>query len=405
MSTRSVRRRRGTILTVVLVAAVAASVAAAALGFGGSSPAGTDKAADTPGKTATITRRTLVDETTVAGRLGYGAATSVESRATGTLTWLPAVGKTIGRGGVLLRADNKPVVLLYGALPMYRTLTAAVPAPPPTPPEPETGSGTEGTGTAPSEATQPEPAVGTPATNGPDVEQFERNLRELGYEGFTVDQEFTDLTAKAVKRWQKDLGLPRTGKVGIDQVVYAAGPVRIASHSAKVGASATGEMLTRTATTKVVTVDVRAADTAWAVKGTKVTVALPGGKTVAGTVFSVGTDATAAQASGEGGQGDDPATGTDTATVPVTVTVARQSALGSLETTPVDVRHTVETRKDVLAVPVAALLALAEGGYGLETVAGTHTAIVAVRTGLFADGWVEVSGSGISAGQRVGIPG
>ncbi|MFJ2832974.1 hypothetical protein ACIPC1_36405 [Streptomyces sp. NPDC087263] len=160
-----------------------------------------------------------------------------------------------------------------------------------------------------------------------------------------------------------------------------------------------------TATTKVVTVDVRAADTAWAVKGTKVTVALPGGKTVAGTVSRVGTDATAAQPSGEGGQGDDAATGTDTATVPVTVTVARQTALGSLEATPVDVRHTVETRKDVLTVPVAALLALAEGGYGLETVDGTHTAIVAVRTGLFADGWVEVSGSGISAGQRVGIPG
>ncbi|MDX6345924.1 MAG: hypothetical protein QOF84_714 [Streptomyces sp.] len=388
----------------VLAGSVAASVAtAAALGFGGSDPAGTDKAADAPEKTATITRRTLTDETTVSGRLGYGTATTVESKATGTLTWLPAVGRTISRGGVLLRADDKPVVLLYGVLPMYRTLTAAVAAPSPSPSASATGSVAATAGATTSAATVP--AAGTPATRGPDVEQFERNLRALGYGGFTVDQEFSALTAKAVKRWQKDLGLPQTGKVGIGQVVYAGGPVRVASHSARIGASATGEMLTSSATTRVVTVNVRAADTAWAVRGTKVTVALPGGKTVPGTVSTVGTDATAAQASGEGGQGGEPATGTDTATVPVTVTIARQKTLGRLETTPVDVRYTAETRKDVLTVPVAALLALAEGGYGLEVVDGTRTHIVAVHTGLFADGWVEVSGSGVSAGQHVGMPG
>lgn len=388
----------------VLVGVAAASIAtAAALGFGGSAPTGTDTAADAPEKTATITRRTLTDETTVSGQLGYGAATAVESRATGTLTWLPAVGRTISRGGVLLRADDKPVVLLYGALPMYRTLTAAVAAPSPSPSASATGPDAATAGAATAAATGS--AAGTPATRGPDVEQFERNLRALGYGGFTVDQEFSALTAKAVKRWQKDLGLPQTGKVGIGQVVYADGPVRIASHSARVGASATGEMLTGSAMTKVVTVNVRATDTSWAVRGTKVTVALPGGKTVAGTVATVGTDATAAQASGEGGQGDEPATGTDTATVPVTVTIAHQKSLGRLETTPVDVRYAAETRTGVLTVPVAALLALAEGGYGLKVVEGTRTHIVAVHTGLFADGWVEVSGSGISAGQHVGMPG
>jgi hypothetical protein len=37
-------------------------------------------------------------------------------------------------------------------------------------------------------------------------------------------------------------------------------------------------------------------------------------------------------------------------------------------------------------------------------VEGTGTRIVAVETGLFADGRVEVSGGGIAAGQTVGVP-
>jgi multidrug efflux system membrane fusion protein len=59
----------------------------------------------------------------------------------------------------------------------------------------------------------------------------------------------------------------------------------------------------------------------------------------------------------------------------------------------------------VLAVPVGALLALAEGGYGLEVVRGGTSAVVAVDTGMFADGKVEVSGGGIAEGTVVGVAG
>ena len=55
-------------------------------------------------------------------------------------------------------------------------------------------------------------------------------------------------------------------------------------------------------------------------------------------------------------------------------------------------------------MPVAALLALAEGGYGLEIIEGSGSRIVAVETGLFADGRVEVSGDGVSQGATVGMP-
>jgi hypothetical protein len=58
----------------------------------------------------------------------------------------------------------------------------------------------------------------------------------------------------------------------------------------------------------------------------------------------------------------------------------------------------------VLSVPVAALVALAEGGYGVQVVTGSTTRYVGVQTGLFADGNVEISGDGIAEGVTVGMP-
>jgi predicted ribosome-associated RNA-binding protein Tma20 len=58
----------------------------------------------------------------------------------------------------------------------------------------------------------------------------------------------------------------------------------------------------------------------------------------------------------------------------------------------------------VLAIPVAALLALAEGGYAVELVDNGSTHLVGVETGLFADGLVEVKGNGLSAGDLVVVP-
>jgi hypothetical protein len=85
----------------------------------------------------------------------------------------------------------------------------------------------------------------------------------------------------------------------------------------------------------------------------------------------------------------------------VTVTIRDQKSVGRLESGPVTVEYVGREVKDVLTVPVAALVALAEGGHGLETADG---GFVAVKTGLFADGRVEVSGSAVRAGLKVRIP-
>jgi hypothetical protein len=83
------------------------------------------------------------------------------------------------------------------------------------------------------------------------------------------------------------------------------------------------------------------------------------------------------------------------------------SATGSWDQAPVDVTITTAAVHDALVVPVDALLALAGGGYAIEVSGadGPHH-LVAVTLGLFddADGLVQVTGSGLAAGQHVVVP-
>jgi hypothetical protein len=76
-----------------------------------------------------------------------------------------------------------------------------------------------------------------------------------------------------------------------------------------------------------------------------------------------------------------------------------------LDEAPVDVEVVVDYRPGVMAVPVTALVALAEGGYAVEVDAGGGaTRLVAVEPGLYADGFVEVESSGLGAGDLVVVP-
>jgi hypothetical protein len=75
-----------------------------------------------------------------------------------------------------------------------------------------------------------------------------------------------------------------------------------------------------------------------------------------------------------------------------------------LDQVPVSVEITDTVHRGVLAVPVGALLALAEGGYAVAVYDhGTRT-LIGVRTGVFDGGRVEVTGRGLHAGMRVEVP-
>jgi len=101
--------------------------------------------------------------------------------------------------------------------------------------------------------------------------------------------------------------------------------------------------------------------------------------------------------------------------IEVTLEVLNPEEIEAYDQAPVKVFVTTEISKDVLYVPVNALLALAEGGYALEIYdgevdggtfngeSGVDTSYVAVEIGVFTDGFVEVKGN-ISEGQIVVVP-
>jgi hypothetical protein len=151
-----------------------------------------------------------------------------------------------------------------------------------------------------------------------------------------------------------------------------------------------------TGTTRVVTVTLDTADQRLAARTTAVTLTLPGGSTAAGTISRTETVVET--------EDNGPAGSREVTRLKVTVTVTDQKAFAGLDQATVDVGFTTARRENVLTVPVAALLALAEGGYGVQVVDGGATHIVAVETGLFAKGRVEVSGDGLAEGTTVGVP-
>ncbi len=363
------KRRRGVARAAIVTAALVTVGATAAAGFGllrgGDDPA--QARGELPPKTAQVTRQTLGDTQLADGELGHGDTTAVRCRLSGTLTSLTVVNSTVQRGQTLYKVDDAPVVLLYGSLPAYRDLAAGV--------------------------------------KGPDVKQFEQNLYDLGYRGFTVDETYTQSTGAAVKDWQDDLGLTETGTVELGRVVYSGDAVRVDSHQATLGdALQPGtEVLDYTGTSRLITVELDPADQRLAKPAAAVLVTLPDGQAVNAKVTSTATVIQTTTAGNNGGDGGDGSTNVETK-IKVGVAVDDQNAVTGLADASVSVAFTASTRENVLTVPVAALLALAEGGYGVQLVESDTTRIVAVQTGMFANGRVEVSGAGLTEGAAVGVP-
>ncbi|MDX6728734.1 MAG: hypothetical protein QOK49_3539 [Baekduia sp.] len=310
-------------------------------------------AAPSTGPTVPVQRRTLVDRQRVDGTLGYSGRRSVATRLPGTITSLPHAGAVVQPGHALFTVDRDPIVLMDGALPAFRALHHGL--------------------------------------EGADVAQLERGLAAMGYDPGVVDGRFTATTASAVKAWQRDRGLHVTGAVELGRVVFLPGARRVTTVEAELGAAAGGPVLSTTSTRRVVTAKLDAADQTLARRGGHVRIELPDARIVAGTVASVGTVASAA-GGGSGGA---------TAKVTVTISLRTRGAAGRLDEAPVSVQFARTTRRHVLAVPVQALVARAGGGYALQRADGR---LVAVTPGLFADGYVEVTGQAVGAGDRVQAP-
>ena len=372
---RAPRRRRVMLLATgaAAVAGVSIGLVAATTGRGQHNGPAAGSAAGSA--TATVTYRTLTSQQQVDGTLGYWGSYSIVNRASGTLTSLPSTGQVVRQGHVLYGVDASPVVLLYGATPAYRDLA-------------------EG-------------------DSGPDVESLNADLVALGDATSSsldpTSDYFGAATAAAVDTLQANLGVSQTGVLALGQVVFAPGPVRVTSVNATKGTPAQpgAVVLQGTSTSRQVTVNLDAAQQGYVKAGDRVAITLPDQATTAGTVTSVSSVATSGSSAGGSSSSGSSGSNSPSATVQVTIALRDPAATGILDQAPVQVAITTATAPDVLTVPVTALLARPGGGYAVEiTGAGSARTVLPVSVGLFDDaqGLVQISGSGLHAGQHVVIP-
>jgi hypothetical protein len=344
-----------------------------------------------PAHTARVERRTLSAMVSQAGILTYrarsdGSPYSVINQARGTYTQLPTAGQVISQGRVLYRVNDRPVVLLHGSTPAYRILSAGA--------------------------------------TGPDVAELNADLVALGYatraQLRAKSAFFGPATTTAVHKLQASLGVRQNGTLALGQAVFEPTAVRVTTVSAQLGGSAqAGQTLMRaTSTIRQVQVALSASQQTSMAVGDNVSVTLPNNRTTPGVVSSVATVATCPSSSGSGGSGSSSvAPGTDTCssgssgsttpTITVDVTPSDPAAAGTWDQAPVQVGITTASVPNALVVPVTALLARSVGSYAVEVVgAGARNHLVPVSLGLFddAEGLVQVTASGLAAGQEVVVP-
>jgi hypothetical protein len=162
-------------------------------------------------------------------------------------------------------------------------------------------------------------------------------------------------------------------------------------------------ILQTTSSQLVVTVDLDATKQSEAVVGEPVAVQLPNGNTVGGKITEVSPVAQSASSSSStsgSGSGSGSSSSAPSATVPVTIGVTGHHQLRGLDQAAVSVSFRQQVENHVLSVPVTALLATAGGGYAIQEAAAPHR-LIAVTPGLFAAGYVQISGVQVYPGLQV----
>jgi hypothetical protein len=223
-----------------------------------------------------------------------------------------------------------------------------------------------------------------------------------------------------VEKLQAALGVARNGALALGEAVFEPTAVRVTSVSAQLGGrTQPGEtVMQATSTVRQVQIALAASQQTEVAVGNNVTITLPNNRTTPGVVSSVATVATCPSGSGSGGSGSSSAapgkdtcssngSGSSTPTITVDVTFSDPAATGTWDQAPVQVGITSASVPNAMVVPVTALLARSGGGYAVEVVgAGATSHLVPVSLGLFddAEGLVQVTGSGLAAGQEVVVP-
>jgi hypothetical protein len=337
----------------------------------------------------TVKRRDLVETDTESGTISHANLQTVYNRWDGTITWLPSIGQLIKPGQPLYRLDGRPVILMNGSTPAYRDLMSS-------------------------------------DSDGHDILELNRNLVRLGFnpDGIAIDDAWQPATTAGVEAFQASLGEAESGSLSLGQVVFLPGnqivsavevslgstggggvgrPSSVGSSSPASGAgSPTGvnPILQTSSTQLIVTVDLDASRQSEAKLGETVTVEMPAGNIVGGVITAVSPVATASSESPGGSTPGPGSSSSSQATIPVTIRLNGHLSGAGLDHAPVSVNFAQAAAKNVLSVPVTALLATPGGAYAVQEAQAPHQ-LIGVTTGLFAAGYVQISAPGIYDGLQV----
>ncbi len=320
--------------------------------------------------TAMVERGTLSDQISQAGTLTYrarpdGSPYAVFDHARGTYTKLPNSGDQVLCGGVLYRVNNRPVLLLCGSTPAYRSLSEGA--------------------------------------SGPDVAELNTNLVDLGYATRAQlnpsPDSFSAATAAALRKLQAKLGEDQTGSLALGRVVFLPESLRIATVIGELGGSAQpgAKVLSATSDMLEVQLALDPSQQGSVKRGDRAQITLPSNTSVTGHVERLGRVVQA-----PAGQNASAAA----ATVPAYISLDHPEQARALDQAPVQVNITTRGVKDALNVPVTAIVGRSGGGFAVEVVrADGHRELVAVKLGLFdsAGGRVQVAGN-LHVGERVVVP-
>ena len=251
---------------------------------------------------------------------------------------------------------------------------------------------------------------------GEDINQLKLNLIALGYgtiETLGPDWNFNKNTSAAIMKFQADLNIISSGEIVLGEIIFAPGTSLVKSSSTlqtvggKMNAGmelffltpvekvstqigSDGAINLSSESLQIVEIQVDVADRNLTNEGSKVEIELPDESIVIGTVRQVGNLAVVPQ------EGDP--------FLEVLIVVEGSTEYFEWTGAAVTINVTKELAKGVLASPVTGLLALLSGGYALEVVTATGTILVPVETGIYADGWVEINGSGLQPGTEIVVP-
>jgi multidrug efflux pump subunit AcrA (membrane-fusion protein) len=177
-----------------------------------------------------------------------------------------------------------------------------------------------------------------------------------------------------------------------DRGAEAAGGEAAESESESEAELPSTPVLLTSSTRRLVRVELKASQQSVAHRGQAVEVVLPGGAEVPGEVVGL---AAVEAAAGEGNPEE------AVAAVEAAISVTGKNRIPALNGATVSVRFTRQIRKQVLSVPLTALVAIGTDRFAVYVREGRARRQIVVRPGLGADGYVEVEGKGLREGMTV----